>query len=289
MTNHPQQDYFEQVEQGLRDAMRRGAHVRHGGRWRRLERRTPSRHDSDATAGRAHVSRRLSVVLAAACVAAAAIVVFAVGLGAGTQQAFAGWSPTPTMPAKGLRAAAVARCRSKLRSPSRSAPKVGAGRSGETRSERDERRKLSRLLHRIRIEYSRAARWKAVAVDTRGPYTLSLLIHGDRHASCFIGPRASGYAVAVVVGYYNPKVAPAADEINDAGGITGDGSGKDAHTFVEGRAGSGVEGVTLLLADGQRVVATTEKGWYLAWWPGKSPLRAVEVKTASGTHEQGRL
>jgi hypothetical protein len=66
-------------------------------------------------------------------------------------------------------------------------------------------------------------------------------------------------------------------------------SGPDTLSAVIGVAGSGVRAVTFILADGDRVQATVEHGWYVAWWPGASkPGGAtavrVAVTTSSGTH-----
>jgi hypothetical protein len=64
-------------------------------------------------------------------------------------------------------------------------------------------------------------------------------------------------------------------------------TGPDSLTAVSGAVGAGVSGVTLVLADGQRVEATVKSNWYTAWWPGVSSHDAypvsILVTTATGT------
>jgi hypothetical protein len=45
-----------------------------------------------------------------------------------------------------------------------------------------------------------------------------------------------------------------------------------AYSFADGRTGSGVSAVTLILDDGTRVTATVQNGWFVAWWPGGGEL-----------------
>ena len=60
-------------------------------------------------------------------------------------------------------------------------------------------------------------------------------------------------------------------------------SGDGPYTLVEGRAASGVTGVTLVRDDGQDVVATVDDGWLIAWWPGSATATSAQVSTASAT------
>jgi hypothetical protein len=175
----------------------------------------------------------------------------------------AGWSAQPTPPGKARRAAAVTHCKSQLR-----------------RLWRFERRHRTTLGAPPRL-------LKAAAVDTRGPYTLSLLIDGHRQATCFTGPRRAGHPFGAYGHEYIRMPRPAAGKISGfAGGITTAESGKNAYTYANGRTGAGVEGVKLLLADHRRIVTTTENGRYLVWWPGDQRVVSAEVKTATGTTTQ---
>lgn len=65
-------------------------------------------------------------------------------------------------------------------------------------------------------------------------------------------------------------------------------SGPDSVSVAIGAAGTNVAGVTFILRDGDRVQATVEHGWYVAWWPGTAhpgggTARRVAVTTAAGT------
>jgi hypothetical protein len=75
-----------------------------------------------------------------------------------------------------------------------------------------------------------------------------------------------------------------AQEKEIAGAMTGPGS----LSAAIGLTGRDVTGVTFILADGDRVQATVEHGWYVAWWPGASRPGGgnavrVQVTTASST------
>jgi hypothetical protein len=64
-------------------------------------------------------------------------------------------------------------------------------------------------------------------------------------------------------------------------------TGPDSLTAVSGAVGPRVTGVTLVLADGQRVNATVKNNWYTAWWPGVRTHNAypvsILVTSATGT------
>jgi hypothetical protein len=53
-------------------------------------------------------------------------------------------------------------------------------------------------------------------------------------------------------------------------------------TLYEGRVGPGVVGVSLVLADGTKIVTTTGNGCLLAWSPGTQGVRTADVATPSG-------
>jgi hypothetical protein len=63
---------------------------------------------------------------------------------------------------------------------------------------------------------------------------------------------------------------------------TGDGP----YTLVDGRVASGLTGVTLVLDNGQDVVATVADGWLLAWWPSDAAASSSLVTNASGTKSE---
>jgi len=55
------------------------------------------------------------------------------------------------------------------------------------------------------------------------------------------------------------------------------------YTLVDGRVASEVTGVTLVLDNGQDVVATVADGWLLAWWPSDVAATSSQVTNPSGT------
>jgi hypothetical protein len=61
-----------------------------------------------------------------------------------------------------------------------------------------------------------------------------------------------------------------------------------SHQFsrLVGRTGAGVKAVRLKFEDGARVTASTANGWFLAWWPGRHFVTALEVTTSTGTRVQ---
>jgi hypothetical protein len=58
------------------------------------------------------------------------------------------------------------------------------------------------------------------------------------------------------------------------------------YSFADGRVGSGVSAVTLLLADRSDVTATVQNGWFVAWWPGSSKATSAELATTTGETTQ---
>ena len=110
------------------------------------------------TPHRQPVSRRLAVrgVGALASVGAATAAALVAFGGTGAANAFAGWTATPTTPASGETATALAQCTSRLAS---------RGQSGVP-----------------------AAGWQAVVTDTRGPFTAMILDSDSVTATCLSGP-----------------------------------------------------------------------------------------------------
>jgi len=53
-------------------------------------------------------------------------------------------------------------------------------------------------------------------------------------------------------------------------------------TFVIGDAGAAVSAVTLNLSDGTNVGATTQNGYYAAWWPSDSTIALAQVTSPAG-------
>lgn len=198
-------------------------------------------------------SRRLA--LGAVGVLAVAGVVLGLGLpggsggtGAGTANAFADWTASPTSPAPGQVKAAEAACEGQRPYPgepsfARATPKV---------------------------------------VDTRGPWTLLVYVEGGSNRLCVVSP--SGVAKHESDGG-EPRIALAPGAI--APRMSGSGSGFEGehHPFsrMDGGVGAGVTAATLVLENGTKVKTTIANGWFAAWWPGESRVTSAEVTTASGT------
>lgn len=212
-------------------------------------------------------ARRTPLALATITVAAGAVLaILLAGLGTGPPRAFAGWSPTPTRAASGQLQRAVAVCSSQLAITASHQRGRGAG----------------------SIPFP-ATGWHVILLDTRGPYTtvVSEVDRGRAASTCFVDRRgqASG---GTAVGVRPPAPVPAGQVAYASSGstTTPPDEGSRQFSFVVGRTGAGVTGVTLRLNDGTRVTASRANGWFLAWWPGSHGLSATEVTTASGTRAQ---
>ena len=84
------------------------------------------------------------------------------------------------------------------------------------------------------------------------------------------------------------RAGPATSD--DAIGVPGVGfdqvGGSSVLTYADGHAGAHVTGVTLDLANGVRVEATVQNGFYAAWWPSQSDVTAAEVTSSEGPGHQ---
>ncbi len=204
---------------------------------------------------------RPSLVLASSAGAAAlaAIALSIIGLGAGAQRAFAGWTPVTTMPAPGQVAAAQATCVKRL------------GASGRV------------------IPPRASSAWHPVLSDARGPFTTVLYQAdtGRAEASCLSGPSRYDWSLNATV---DPRqVIPAAGQIavvSYGSRATPRSAGGRHFRQIVGRVGAGVTRVVLVLRDSTRVTATSAQGWFLAWWPGTQQTVSAEVVTATGTSTQ---
>ncbi len=179
----------------------------------------------------------------------AAIALSIAGLNPDTQRAFAGWTPAPTLPARGQVARAEAACKGNLTTL--------AARDGQ---------------------------WQTVLTDTRGPYTIVLLADAGGHANCLTGPETVPHpAIGGGEGYQGGTsfTAPAGRIDVSSYGFSRT-RNEQPYMYVSGRVGSGVNAVTLVLGNGTRVLASVAHSWFLAWWPGTQ--RAVSARVKSDGH-----
>ncbi len=175
-----------------------------------------------------------------------ATVVSVVVLGSASP-AFAGWSPTPTPPTGNQVAQADSSCQQQLANRPAVLPVTGGA---------------------------------PVLTDIRGPYTVAIYTTATSSTTCFTGPTFTS-----ISGSQGAASLPAAGKIDfSTAGLTA----RDAspYTLVDGRTGSGVTGVSLLLDNGQHVQATLANGWYEAWWPGSARAVSAAVTTPGGTATQ---
>ncbi len=197
---------------------------------------------------------------------------------AGSQAAFAGWSPSPTPASAGQTSSADATCQAQLAAAPPIAPGVAAG-----------------------------GGWSEVSTDVRGPFTLETYQNGTGSATCLVGPSitvvsqdiARGRSVSVSRGV---KVSGSGSGLGAVGSVSIlrlssgtinhatlthlSSAGQGPLSFVEGQVAEGVTGVTLVLSDGEHIQASTDNGWFLAWWPGSLGTTSAEIATASGVTTQ---
>jgi hypothetical protein len=218
---------------------------------------------------------------AAAAGAATAGTALAVVLG-GAAPAYAGWSATPTAATTAAPSPqAEQSCLTSLPSNEPAGGQLGSG------------------------------SWQSVLTDVRGPFTVALFQNSGAYAACFTSASftevtqvsaddsAATNAQSVSGTVRIPRSsAPPSDMSTVLVGGTSSGDLQNVvqtelsttadgpYTLVDGRVASGVSAVTLVLDDGQDVVATVSDGWLIAWWPGDAAATSAQVTTASGTRTE---
>ncbi len=220
-----------------------------------------------------HHRRAAPAVLGATAVgAAAAGTALVVALG-GAAPAYAGWSAAPT-----------------AASPS---PSSQAGQS------------CLGALHfdqPVGVELGSGA-WQPLLTDVRGPFTVALYQNDSAYMSCFTSSSftqvtqvssdgGTSNGMLKVSGSGSGSPAQGLSTVTVGGTTSGDlqsvvqshlTTADGPYTLVDGRVASGVTGVSLLLDNGQDVVATVADGWLLAWWPSDATATSSQVTNASGT------
>ena len=203
----------------------------------------------------------------AAVVAGAVAAVSLVGLGTDTPRAFAGWSATPTVPSGDQARRAREACVPRL---------AGIEHARKAASARHEPWPFPDISVGV---------WHTVLIDSRGPYTMILLVaaHGAAELSCFSGREPMVAALGGSFATHPPRAVPAGRISNVSSGsrTTPPEEGSEHFSQLVGRTGPGVTGVTLRLRDGTRVTASLAHGWFLAWWPGTQGGTATEVTTST--------
>jgi hypothetical protein len=117
--------------------------------------------------------------------------------------------------------------------------------------------------------------------DTRGPFTFSVYADRESTATCISGP--SFTAVSGSISSAPANVPPGHLQLSTSHLTNRDGQ---AYSFAEGRTGTGVRDVTLILDNGTPVRATVANGWFVAWWPSGHEVKAADVTTPAGVKTQ---
>lgn len=232
----------EQLESNLRAALRERASLVPGASVERL-----TGHDYHPRHTR--VGPPIAIGATATAAAAAGAATLVISLGAGTTNAFAGWTPKPTQPAPGQLQAAQATCESG-RSPIAGLPL-----------------KLA---------------------DTRGPFTFSVYADSQSSAACIKGPSFTAVTTSMSsapVSVPGGQIVLSSGQGRGPGGGPAPRAG-NAYSFADGRTGAGVSGVTLVLDDGTTVQATVGNGWFVAWWPGDLVAKSAQLTTPAGVKSE---
>jgi len=198
-----------------------------------------------------------------ACAAVAGGLVVALGL-SHPSAAFAGWTAHPTAARPHEVSSAGSSCLAKLQAMSGSeAERAASAQAGHP------------------PQLPPLSSMSPVLSDTRGPFTFLIYANSGATASaaCFDAPGFTSANEMAVAGSVAPLATDGVSVVRQSE-ATSEGNG---YTFIEGQVGSGVSQVTLNLKDGSTVQATTENGWFAAWWPGTVTATTASLTTASGT------
>ncbi|MEV0730479.1 hypothetical protein [Polymorphospora sp. NPDC050346] len=203
--------------------------------------------------------RRLAVGLAGAAVAAAALVAVPSLLPSGGGNAYASWTPEPQM-LSAARALPVARA-------------------------------CARSMERDPAVFTS----DVLLAEQRGQATLAIVkMSGATVVECLsLEPGRATAAMLLADATTGPRQPGAARITIES--MSSLGSGDSQYSNVVGRIDPAVTGVELALPDGRRIQASTNLGWWAAWWPGpeggETDSITIGVRTASGWqwHKQDAL
>ncbi len=225
----------------------------------------------------------LALAAAGALAAAAALALTLTGQPAGTQDAYAGWTASPTAPANGQIAGAEAICRAAIAKTEEMTSHAhgtveGGGQPGGAADPHE-----PQAVHEPSIA---PGEWHTVLSDTRGPYTMLIFEADEGRAkeTCLTG----NGSLLSTSGSYEPSTAPAR---SGAISVFSDGSAAadpqagrpEPFHYISGRTGAGVTSVSVELANGTQVQASVMGGWYLAWWPGTQKALSAQVTGTGAT------
>jgi hypothetical protein len=233
--------------------------------------------------------RALPVVGALVATLTTAVIAAVLLLSTGTPAAFAGWTAVPSPPTAAALAAAQAAC-GNVPSTDMLAAEARGPYTALTFNRDDKRwqciAKGSRLVLNVSTRYPTRAYASAPAGKVMLPV---------------ITQQAFG-RTTVRLRKLNNRYQEVASDGNDRSTVKHENSllaaiaaarsGPGTLSVAVGIAGPGVSGVTFVLADGDRIDATVNNGWYVAWWPGAgkpggATAARIAVSTVSGTRSSG--
>jgi hypothetical protein len=210
-----------------------------------------------------------ATALGAAAAGTALVIAFG-----GAAPAYAGWSAAPTAASSSPSSQAGRSCLGALSSDQPAGGELGSG------------------------------PWQPLLTDVRGPFTVALYENDSAYMGCFTsssftqvtqvssdGDTSNGVLKVSGSGSGSGSPSQGLSTVTVAGTTSGDlqnvvqshlSTADGPYTLVNGRVASGVTGVTLVLDNGQDVVATVADGWLLAWWPSDATATSSQVMNASG-------
>jgi hypothetical protein len=147
------------------------------------------------------------------------------------------------------------------------------------------RSRLSAPVKRVPGAGYRGA-WRTILLERRVPATLILFAEtrGRAERTCLVGGQRNSGVMTGVNGNLAPAAAGTISVVGSGGGRLSPKQGSAQFSWIEGRAGPGVNRVTIRFENGQHLAARIAHGWFLAWWPGRRALakRDAIIATAFG-------
>ena len=112
--------------------------------------------------------------------------------------------------------------------------------------------------------------------EKRGSTTSALLVSGSSLGVC-VGSEGQRYGALVELASWPASAGPVSVDL----AVTV--SGPEATGVVAGRVGTDVASVMLETSDGRSMVATTQDGYFLAWWPSAARPASLTALREDGS------
>lgn len=226
------------------------------------------------------MSPRLTAGAIGGAVATTATVATVVSV-VGAPVAFAGWKAAPTVGTDLTTSTAQATCSSQITQLAQIAHKGSTPGTSPTSAA--------------------TSTWLPVASDVRGPYTIVVYDGPVGQATCLTSKTFTSVSEASRSGASQQTTSTAGGSGVRTGsaGVLGSGalgsglapltemhsdvSGQGSYTLVDGQVPQTVTTVTLARTSGAAVQATTNDGWFVAWWPGTASATSATLTSPAGT------